>query len=163
MAKFVIPVEKLPPPYTDGFHTFRFRVTTEDRNSISQYSNLYELESVGQIYPQESEYSIVVQSGIVTVAWETPSIYNVGEFAVGPSVQHNHESEWKVHDSDIFVKFNNFLTPDFIYWGRSKDNTVSILPYSGATNIHIVAQVANHPPTKSTKFQLFDTGVVSLL
>jgi len=163
MPKFVVPVERLSPPYNDGTHTFRFRVTTEDRNSISEWSNLYELESIGQIYPQEAEYSFSIQGGFITIAWETPSIYNVGEFAVGPSVQHNHESEWKVHDSDIFVKFNDFLTPGFVYWGRSKDNTVSIVPYSGATNIRIVAQVANHPPTKSAKFQLFDTGVISLV
>jgi hypothetical protein len=163
MPKFVVPVEKLSPPYNDGTHTFRFRISTEDKNSISQWSNLYELESKGQIYPQQAEYSIVAQSTLVTVAWETPSVYNIGEFAVGASVQHNHESEWKIHDSDVFVKFNDFLTPDFIYWGRSKDNAISIVPYSGASNIRVVVQAANHPPTKSTKFQLFDTGVVSLV
>lgn len=163
MPRFVVPVESLPAPYLDGTHNIRFRITTEDKNITSEWSTLYVLDSLGQIYPQEALYNVEVGSGFIGLTWETPSIYNVGPSAIGASVIHNHESEWKVHDSDIFVKFDNFLTPDFIYWGRSKDNTFSIIPYSGATTIRIVAQVANHPPKKSNIFQLFDTGVLSLI
>ena len=163
MAKFKIPVEQLPPPYITGEHVFRFRITTEDRNSISEWSPLFTLESKGQIYPLISQYSISASTNLISIYWDTPSVYNSGSAAIGASVQHNHSSEWKLHDSDIFVKFNDVITPDFVYWGRSRDNSFSIVPYAGATTARIKIQVANHPPTMSSIFEILDTGVVSLI
>lgn len=162
MAKFKIPVEKLPAPNIDGNHLIRFRVSTEDRNNISDWSKLFTIESKGQIYPLEAEYTISASTSLINLYWDTPSIYNTGASATGASVQHNHESEWKIHDSDVFVKFNDAVTADFVYWGRNKDNSFSIVPYTGATTVRIIVQVANHPPTLDEKFQIFDTGVVSL-
>lgn len=159
MAKFRIPVENLPPPYLDGTHTFRFRMLTEDRNNFSEWSPLYSVSSLGQIYPLQSQYTINATPTLVDLYWDTPSYYNV----TGASVLHNHESEWKIHDSDIFVKFNDELTTDFIYWGRSTENNFSIIPYASATSIRIIVQVANHPPKLSNIFQILDTGVVSLV
>ena len=163
MAKFKVPVEKLPPPYITGEHTFRFRISTEDKNSISEWSPLYSLESKGQIYPLTSSYSISASTNLINLYWDTPSIYNTGSAAVGASVQHNHESEWKIHDSDVFVKFNDAITTDFFYYGRSKDNSFSIVPYAGATTAHVKVQIASHPPEISSIFEIFDTGVVSLI
>ena len=110
MAKFKIPVEKLPPPNINGDHLIRFRVSTEDRNSISEWSKLFSIPSVGQIHPLESEYTISASTNLVSLYWDTPSIYNTGASAIGASVLHNHESEWKQHDSDIFVKFDDLTT-----------------------------------------------------
>jgi hypothetical protein len=162
MAKFRIPVEQLPAPNISGNHNIRFRVSTEDRNNISEWSKLYAIQSKGQIYPLQSEFTVSASGGVVVVYWETPLIYNTGPSAIGASVLHNHSSEWKVHDSDVFVKFNDALTTEFIYYGRSKDNNFSIIPYAGATSIRVVVQVANHPPQLSNIFKILDTGVVNL-
>jgi hypothetical protein len=163
MAKFKIPVEKLPPPNINGDHLIRFRVSTEDRNSISEWSKLFSIPSVGQIHPLESEYTISASTNLVSVYWDTPSIYNTGASAIGASVLHNHESEWKQHDSDIFVKFDDLTTEYFVYWGRSSDNSFSIVPYFGATSVRVIVQVASHPPTLLNKFKILDTGIVSLV
>jgi hypothetical protein len=162
MPKFRVPVEQLPPPYINGEHTIRFRIITEDRNSRSEWSPLFSVLSLGQIYPLEAEYSVQVSPEVVNVYWETPSIYNVTLESPTASIAHNHESEWKVHDSDIFVKFNDEISEDFIYWGRSKDSSFSIVPLSGATTIRIVVQVASHPPKREDLFKFLDTGILSL-
>jgi hypothetical protein len=161
MAQFRVPVENLPPPNKNGDHVFRFRIISEDQNRISTYSNLFVVKSLGQILPLESLASADVSSsgGVINVTWETPSYYNVGASAFAPqwfdrdglstvsaSVLHNHESEWKVHDSDIFVKWGYGSPVEydelFEYYGRSRDNQVSILVKPGATAAIVVGCVA---------------------
>jgi hypothetical protein len=151
MPRFVVPVENLPPPDKNGNHLFRFRIISEDQNRISQYSNLYVIKSTGQIYPLESvAFAELTSSGsVINVTWETPSIYNVGPSAVGASVLHNHEGEWKVHDSDIFVKWIGSGLPDtYEYYGRSKDNQVSIICNQSASAAIIVGDVAHYDSLK---------------
>lgn len=163
MAKVRIPVEQLPPPNSFGDHYIRFRISTEDKNSISEWSKLFQIQSKGQIYPLQSNYTISASTNLISVYWDTPSIYNISASSSGGSVLHNHQSEWKIHEADVFVKFNDAVTADFVYWGRTSDNSFNIVPYAGATTARVVVQVANHPPTKSDIFKIFDTGVVSLI
>lgn len=161
MPKFRVPVERLPAPNVNGRQLFRFRVLSEDRNRQSQYSPLFTIESKGQIYPLQTTATVSASGGVVLVYWETPSVYNVGASAVGASVQHNHESEWRVHDSDIFVSWNG---NPFIYYGRSTDSEIALIPpSSGIVNVRVVGQVANYPPTRSNLFRIFDTGTVPVV
>jgi len=147
MARFVIPVENLPPPNKDGDHLFRFRLISDDQNRVSQYSTLYVIKSTGQIYPltPEATAELSGSGSTVNVTWDTPSIYNVGASAVGASVQHNHEGEWKVHDSDIFVKWLGPGLPEtFEYFGRSRDNSASIIRNPSASAVVVVGDVAHY-------------------
>jgi hypothetical protein len=187
MPKIKIPVEKLPPPNEYGSHVIRFRVSSEDRNSISEWSRLFQIQSIGQIYPQESTYVVQANSSITTITWDTPSVYNLSSSAIGASVQHNHGNEWKQHPADIFVSFNESSEENFVYWGRSSDNTFSIIPqqyinqYVSVLNIQypqlydpeltledlnsirIVVQSASRPTKINEIFRFIDTGNVSLI
>jgi hypothetical protein len=147
MSKFIVPVENLPPPNKDGNHSFRFRIISEDQNRTSQQSTLYSVSSKGQIYPLESSAvaELTSSGSVINVTWETPSIYNVGPSAVGASVLHNHEGEWKIHDADIFVKWIGSGLPNtYEYYGRSKDNEVSIIRNPSASAAIIVGNVAHY-------------------
>lgn len=159
MAKFTIPVEQLPPPNEDGQHVFRFRIISEDRNRQSEYSTLYTIESKGQIYPLENTPEIVSAGSVVTVYWEVPSYYNVGPSAVGASVLHNHESEWKIHPSDVFVSWDG---GDYEYFGRTIDSNIGVIKRQGASTLKVRGQVANYPPTVSDRFKIFETGTISV-
>jgi hypothetical protein len=159
MPKIRIPVEKLPPPNYLGDHYLRFRVSSEDRNSISEWSRLFEIQSKGQIHPLESEYSIVTASGVLNLIWDTPSIYNTGPSAIGASVLHTHESEFKVHDADIFFRING---SSYSYYGRSKDNSFSLVIPPGTATVQVCVQAANYPPTRSDIFKIFETEVISV-
>jgi hypothetical protein len=159
MPKIRIPVEKLPPPNYLGDHYLRFRVSSEDRNSISEWSRLFEIQSKGQIHPLESEYSIVTASGVLNLIWDTPSIYNTGPSAIGASVLHTHESEFKLHDADIFFRING---SSYSYYGRSKDNSFSLVIPPGTATVQVCVQAANYPPTRSDIFKIFETEVISV-
>ncbi len=85
MGKFKIPLSNLPPPNEDGNHIFRFRVTSEDKVQVSEYSTLYVIQSSGQVFPDKKEsdkYRIIKSSAsTITVTWEAPSKYNIGALA----------------------------------------------------------------------------------
>ena len=159
MPKFTIPVENLGPPNENGDHLFRFRVISQDRNRVSQFSTLYQIKSLGQIYPKQSSACATYVNNIINIYWDTPSIYNIGASAIGASVQHNHGIDWKIHDADIFISWNS---GSFEYVGRSKDNQFSIIKTNNATTARVVGQVANYPPVKSDIFKIFDTGNISV-
>jgi hypothetical protein len=187
MARIKIPVEKLPPPNEDGTHIIRFRVSSEDRNSISEWSKLFQIASIGQIYPEQTTYVVQSGSAITTITWDTPSKYNTSELSVGASVQHNHGNEWKQHPADIFVSFTGSGSANLVYWGRSDDNSFTIIPqqfinqYTSVLNpqypelfnpsltlselvdIRIIVQSAARPPKVNPVFSFIDTGNVPLV
>lgn len=160
MPKFKVPVEQLPPPNINGRHLFRFRILSEDRNRFSQYSPLFTIESKGQIFPLQTTATVSASGGVILVYWETPSIYNTGASAVGASVQHNHDSEWKIHDADIFVSWDGNA---FTYYGRSNDSEIALIPPGAVSSVRVVGQVANYPPTRAEMFKIFDTGSIGLV
>lgn len=174
MPQFKIPVEKLPPPNVDGNHVFRFRIVSDDRNSTSEYSSLYVVQSKGQIYPLQTQASASVFGDVINISWETPSIYNSSSSAtlykngqslsgLSASVLHNHGTDWKVHDADIFVNwYVSGSYAGYIYYGRSKDNSLSIIKKAGATKVKIIGQVANYPPTRNDIFKIFETAELTL-
>lgn len=174
MARFVIPVEQLPPPNSEGNHIFRFRIISEDRNTSSEYSNLFVIQSKGQIYPLQVSASASLQSENIVVSWDTPSVYNYSSSAtlykgltqytgLSASVLHDHGTDWKVHDADIFVNwYIGGSYQGYTYYGRSKDNNIFITKEPGATKVRVFGQVAVYPPTKSDIFKIFETPELSL-
>ena len=155
MAKFTIPINNLPPPNKEGFHTIRFRITTEDKNSLSQWSTLYSIESFGQIEPEQVESNItaLTSDGPFEVVWNQD---------VSTSVNSQGVVDNELQAYDIFVKWN--YDASFNYFGRVTGNKVTVYKNLPATSLRVIGQLPSHPiPTEPiVKFQIFDTGVVSL-
>ena len=155
MAKFTIPINNLPPPNKEGFHTLRFRITTEDKNSLSQWSTLYSIESFGQIEPEQVESNItaLTSDGPFEVVWNQD---------VSTSVNSHGVVDNELQAYDIFVKWN--YDASFNYFGRVTGNKVTVYKNLPATSLRVIGQLPSHPiPTEPIiKFQIFDTGVVSL-
>lgn len=155
MAKFTIPINNLPPPNKEGFHTLRFRITTEDKNSLSQWSTLYSIESFGQIEPEQVESNItaLTSDGPFEVVWNQD---------VSTSVNSTGVIDNELQAYDIFVKWN--YDASFNYFGRVTGNKVTVYKNLPATSLRVIGQLPSHPiPTEPiVKFQIFDTGVVSL-
>lgn len=159
MARFIIPVEELPPPNVDGNHVFRFRIISEDQNTASQYSTLYSVESKGLIYPEQYDPQISSSGSVINITWETPSFFNISSSAMGVPVLHNHLSEWKSHPMDVFVSWDS---GDYEYYARTVDSNIEIIKRSGSSSLQVFVQMANYPPTKSEKFKILDTGTISV-
>ena len=155
MAKFTIPINNLPPPNKEGFHTLRFRITTEDKNSLSQWSTLYSIESFGQIESEQVESNItaLTSDGPFEVVWNQD---------VSTSVNSQGVVDNELQAYDIFVKWN--YDASFNYFGRVTGNKVTVYKNLPATSLRVIGQLPSHPiPTEPiVKFQIFDTGVVSL-
>jgi hypothetical protein len=154
MAKFVVPLKNLPPPDYNGNHTLRFRVSTEDRNNISEWSKLFRVESLGQSDPDqvESNVTALTEEGPFEVTWKGDVITSVS-----PETSTINESQ----QYDIFVKWDS---DPFYYFGRVTGNRVVIYKEPTASSMRVIGQLPTHPlPTETiVKFQIFDTGVVSL-
>jgi hypothetical protein len=102
--------------------------------------------------------------GVIENSWTgpaniSPSLQITDEEDNSNIIVHNHGTEWKVHDSDIYVQWDS---DSFEYYGRNKDNDVGILIKPGATTIRVWGQVANNFPTRLEKFKIFDTGSIPI-
>ena len=154
MAKFVVPLKNLPPPDYNGNHTLRFRVSTEDRNNISEWSKLFRVESLGQSDPDqvESNVTALTEEGPFEITWKGDVIT-----LVSPETSTINESQ----QYDIFVKWDS---DPFYYFGRVTGNRVVIYKEPTASFMRVIGQLPTHPlPTETiVKFQIFDTGTVSL-
>jgi len=154
MAKFTIPLKNLPPPDKNGDHLLRFRVTTEDRNSISAWSKIFKVESLGQINPEqvESNVTALTENGPFEVTWKGDVITSVSS-----EVSTVNESQ----QYDIFVKWDS---DPFYYFGRVTGNRVVIYKDPTASSMRVIGQLPSHPAPEETsvKFQIFDTSTVVL-
>jgi hypothetical protein len=155
MAKFIIPINKLPPPAQDGTQNLRFRITTDDKNSLSQWSTIFYLESFGQKNPEqvESNVTALTEDGPFEVVWNQN---------VSTSVNSHGVVDNELQAYDIFVKWN--YDADFNYFGRVTGNKVTLYKPLPATSLRVIGQLPSHPvPTEPiVMFQIFDTGVVPL-
>jgi hypothetical protein len=143
MAKVRIPVEQLPPPDKNGNHIFQFRIISEDRNISSPWSNLYEIKSIGQYRPLESDVTAIISSDEVSLTWDTPTIYNyygspsasASMVSSGSLSIHNHSQNFKQHDTDVFVQWGSgSVMGNFEYHDRiSNDSTNILVPESSAS------------------------------
>jgi hypothetical protein len=157
MAKFIVPLDKLPPPYKNGEHYLRFRITTEDKNSTSQWSQIYGVTSVGQISPTQVDARVVAlqDGGPYEVNWrEDISV----QLPSGSIVKRN------INEYDIFVKWN--YDADFRFNGRVLGNSVTIFEEEGEspTSLRVIGQLTTHPlpPERLEFIQVFDTGNIEL-
>ena len=204
MAQIRIPVEKLPPPDKNGDHAFQFRIISVDKNQWSAWSQLYIVKSVGQYRPLGSEnITLTIGSEELAITWDTPTYYNydgisdaiVTDLISGSVisinsasvVQHNHSQNFKQHDADIFVQWDEGY---FEYHDRVSIDTTTIIINPGSASFRVVGIVAlKDIPQKYTfeeqedyqirlddylgtsgivqgvydLFKIFDTGVVSLV
>jgi hypothetical protein len=155
MAKFIIPINKLPPPAQDGTQNLRFRITTDDKNSLSQWSTIFYLESFGQKNPEqvESNVTALTEDGPFEVVWNQN---------VSTSVNSSGVVDNELQSYDIFVKWN--YDADFNYFGRVTGNKATLYKPLPATSLRVIGQLPSHPvPTEPiVMFQIFDTGVVPL-
>jgi hypothetical protein len=191
MAKVRIPVEQLPPPDKNGDHVFQFRIISEDRNNISSWSNLYVIKSIGQYRPLESSYVFVSSSPIVSVTWDTPTIYNYNSASItSASISHNHSQNFKQHETDVFVQWGSgSVMGNFEYHERSLLDSTNIIIEQGKGSVRIIGLVATKDIPRKEQYEsqelfnqrlnsylglsasvqgtydlmkVFDTGIISL-
>jgi hypothetical protein len=138
--KFFIPLSKLPYPNIDGKHRVRFRITTQDRNEISEWSPIFVVDSPNQQVSASINYTSQTLGSTVTFSWLPDSKYK---------------------EYDVFTSLSG---EDLQYFTRTANNNVSINVPTEATSYRVWVQLPTYPtpPTTSELFRLFDSGTISL-
>lgn len=148
MARFKIPVDKLSPPDSNGRHLIRFRITTEDKNNISEWSQIFDLESPGQIPSASAAHQHILDESTtpknITLIWE------------GGYLEYHTELDQSQHD--IFVKYDN---DPYLYLGRTVGNTFRTLVTAGKNTARFIVQVASYPIGElSEVLRVFETDPI---
>lgn len=156
MPRIVIPPDQLPPTSSSAQHILRFRVISEDRNRISDWSPIFILNSVGQI-PSASVSFKIIETGStpkgITLIWD------------GDYVPYHKDLDSNQHD--VFVSWNQ---GEYEYLGREAGNSFTIKAKSGANRVQFYVQMASyndtHPPNTEPKIssilKILETDVYHL-
>lgn len=156
MPRFVIPPDQLPPTSSSAQHVVRFRVVSQDRNRVSDYSPIFLLESFGQIPSASVEFKIT-ESGdppkMVTLIWK------------GDYVAYHRDLDTNQHD--IFVSWDS---APYEYAGRETGNSFSLQSPIGTSTVQFYVQLSSynslHPPNsvplKSNILKILETNVYNL-
>lgn len=151
MAKFIFPLNELPPPAFDGTQKFRFRIITEDRNVVSYYSPIFKIINGRQIVPEIPAFS-------------ASAIYDSRDNAVSLTLS-STGSEYTefIKDYDIFVKWDSQA---YDFYNRMNANGISIAN-SGSATVRIKGQFPSQyidgEPVETDSLKIFETSVLNLL
>lgn len=151
MAKFIFPLEELPPPMSDGTQKFRFRIITEDRNVVSYWSPIFKIINGKQLVPEIPYFS-------------ASAIYDNRDDAISLTLSSSGTDYNEfIKDYDIFVKWDNQA---YDFYNRMNANGISIAN-SGSATVRIKGQFPSQyvdgEPLENDQLKIFDTDVVSLI
>lgn len=132
--KFIIPLAKLPYPNIDGKHRVRFRITTQDRNELSEWSPIYVVDSPAQQSSASVSYQAQVTGNSVTLSWEPNSLYK---------------------EYDVFVSFSS---APYEFFTRTSNNSVIIPISTNSLTIWVQLPTYPFPPTTSSLFRILETS-----
>lgn len=137
--KFFIPLAKLPYPNIDGKHRVRFRITTQDRNEISEWSPIYSVDSPVQQSSASVSYQYQKVGDVATVSWLPNILYK---------------------EYDVFVSVD---AGPLTFFTRTANSGVNI-NVAGVTTLRVWTQLPSYPypPSTSTLFRIFDTGTITV-
>jgi len=123
---------------------FRYRIISEDRSRVSQWSPIQQLLTV-RAGDAPGEVLINPDSNIVNVTWGDevlPSGYQISR-----------------NRYNVFVGFDN-AQPTFN--GLAYGKTYSFIS-TGVTNVRVIVQLEAYLGTRSEYLEVFDSGIVSLV
>lgn len=157
MTRFVVPLNRLPITSASAQHIVRFRVISEDRNRISDWSPIFLFDSVGQTPSASVTYKLTETGSapkLLTLVW------------TGDYVTYNKQLDAN-HQHDVFVSWS--LGP-YEYLGRQSGNGFSIPAKQGASKAQFYVQMPSynslHPPTQdpviSEKLKIFETTILNI-
>jgi hypothetical protein len=109
-----LPSKNLPPVNKNNEYTYRYRITSEDRNRISEWSSIKTIAAP----------TVVIVSGDVNTA--------------GSAITATWSDENNRPNYDVFVKFDS---DPYFYHGTTPIHTYSFIKKAGADKVSVAIQV----------------------
>lgn len=149
IKKVIIPKSELPAISSSNFsYNVRFRIVSEDKNRLSHWSSIYNIDAQAQVPSVNLSYSWVKEtantSSGTTIAlrlnWQIPTTLGINSF-------------------DIFVKRNS---GSYSYYGTAYTNTYVVLRENSETSITILVQTPTYPKEVTASAKLFETVAITV-
>ena len=131
--KFIIPLSKLPYPNADGTHRVRFRVTTQDRNELSEWSPIYIVDSPAQQSSASVSYQSQISGNVVTVSWTPNSLYK---------------------EYDVFTSIDS---APYQFFTRTPNNSIVVSNTGSQIRVWVQLPTYPFPPSTSNTFKILET------
>jgi hypothetical protein len=131
--KFIIPLSKLPYPNADGTHRVRFRVTTQDRNELSEWSPIYIVDSPAQQSSASVSYQSQISDNVVTVSWTPNSSYK---------------------EYDVFTSIDS---GPYQFFTRTSNNSIVVSNTGSQIRVWVQLPTYPFPPSTSNTFKILET------
>jgi hypothetical protein len=153
--KFSIKLEDLPFTSSSAQHIVRFRVVSEDRNRVSDWSPIFVFDSPGQTPSSSVQYALtsssVNGSTILNLIWS-------GEY-----VRFHKDLDAESHD--VFIKWNS---DSYLYSGRIVGNSLQIFARQLSSSASFIVQLPSYPsdappgtePRLNSKIQILKTDTI---
>lgn len=135
IRKVIIPKSSLPAVTNDNKHLVRYRIVSEDRNRVSGWSPIFQLDAK-PVETVDGDWS--VSGRVITLVW--------GDEEARPQY-------------DIFVKFDG---GQYVYHGTSSIHTYSLIS-TGTTSFQFAIQVAGISKTRSSALEIYESEVIPLV
>lgn len=135
IKKVIIPKNSLPAVTNENKHLIRYRIVTEDRNRVSGWSPVFQLNAK-PVQTVDADWSI--NGRVITLVW--------GDEESRPQY-------------DVFVKFDN---NEYLYHGTSAIHTYSFIS-TGTTSFQFAIQVSGISKTRSQSLEIYESSVISLV
>jgi hypothetical protein len=158
IKKVIIPKADLPAIFSNNFsYNVRFRIVSEDKNRLSHWSHIYNIDATEQIpgVSNKLNYSYVsedAKDSIGTIIkslrfnWDVPTDLGISFF-------------------DIFVKralTDPATTETYQYLGTTSSNTYSIFKTGSESHIQVAVQAPTYPKQINSSAYLFETALINI-
>lgn len=139
MPRVIVPADQLPPTSSSAQHVVRFRIISEDRNRISDWSPIFILDSFGQIPFSASTVAVVSACPVggnteVSVTWSGPHI--------------DFHDELDAYPHDVFIKWDN---QEYVFGGRIVGNNLTTLAPTNSSSVQFLVQSPSYPSIPGTR------------
>lgn len=153
MQKAIVPTTSLPPITSNGLYYVRYRITSEDKTSISDWSRVY------PVYGKLVKDIIGANDG-VDLFVEAVSTGSGTSQKNGMSISWNLPEELQNSTYDVFIKWSEddeeTYTENWILVSTVKVNTAYVSTPAGAT--HIKARIQIETWDKKTSIDDVEIG-----
>lgn len=152
IKKVIIPKSELPAIESNNFsYNIRFRIVSEDKNRISHWSPIYNVDATEQIPSAGNKlvYSYVKENATdsdgntiksVRINWIVPLDLGINFF-------------------DVFVKRDS---DPYQYIGTTASNTYTIFEEGTETHIKVAVQAPTYPKQINSNAYLFETVQINI-
>jgi len=152
IKKIIIPKVDLPAVFSNNFsYNIRFRVVSEDKNRISHWSSIYNIDAIDSISGSSNKLQYSYLSEVVKDS-NGDNLHSVRFSWIVPP-------DLGINLFDVFVKRDSL---PYIYVATTSSNAYTVFQEAGETHIKVAVQAPTYPKQINSAAYLFETASINI-